>query len=209
MADYLTLSGLKTTLGVTTTANDADLSASITAASRAVDKICRRRFSLDSAANPRYYSPINSWCLLTDDIATTTGLVLVTRDDGLNVDTDDGNLNTWTLNTDFVLEPLNAAGTGDDDVWPWWKLTVMPTGSFVFNRWYPRSAKVTAKWGWEAIPKPVVEATQVLAERLYKVKKDSYMGVLEFNDVAVRIARLDSSLMLLLGPYIKQRIAVG
>lgn len=209
MTDYLTSSALLATLGVTSPAvqQTSDASAACTAASRAIDNICTRRFYAD--ANPtqtRYYSPANTSRLDIEDLITLTSLV--SRDDGGNVDTADSGLHTWTLNTDFVLAPLNAQ-QNSADVWPWTQVQTIPTGGFSFNVLYPRSVKVTGKFGWPAVPGPVVDATTLLAERIYKMKREAQLGVIVLVDTAVRIARADSNIMILIGPYMRHRVAVA
>ena len=212
VGDYTTLPALKATLGITTTGYDSDVSASITGASRAIDNLCQRRFYVDSGtAVAQYFDPVNPWHLdLTADISGTASLVVVTRDDGLNVDTASG-LNTWTLNTDFFLEPLNAQANSQSggEVWPYTRLRVNPAGSFVFNPYFPRSCKVTAFWGWPAVPQPIIDATILLGARLYKMKREAPLGVIALADAAIRIAKSDSNLMLSVGPYMRRRPVVS
>ena len=200
MADYVTSAQLKATLGITGTGFDADLQASATGASRAIDKLCNRRFYADADANQvRYYSPVEPGLLQIDDLVTLTSLL--TSDDGTTFG------NTWTLNTDFVLQPLNAAA--DAEVWPYTSIKTHPNGSFLFNTFYPRSVQLTGKFGWAAVPAPVFDATTLLAERLYKMKREAPLGVQVFADVAMRIARADSNLMMSIGPYRKVAAAVA
>lgn len=209
MSDYLTSSALLNTLGVTSPSGQqtSDAAAACTAASRALDNLCSRRFYADADANQtRYYSPANVAGLDIEDLVTLTSLV--SRNDGGNVDTADSGLNTWTLNTDFVLAPLNAQ-QNSADVKPWTRLEVIPTGSFSFNILYPRSVKVTGKFGWASTPAPITDATTLLAERVYKMKREAPLGVIALADVAIRIARADSNIMLLIGSYMKHRIAVA
>lgn len=208
MADYVTPSALLATLGVTSSGDQftQDAQAACTAASRAIDNLCERRFYADSnTTQTRYYSPVNASRLNIEDLVTLTSLV--SRDDGLNVDTASG-LNTWTQNTDFVLAPLNA-GQNSADVWPYTRIEVIPTGSYSFNTRFPRSVKVTGKFGWAAVPGPITDATTLLAERIYKMKREAQLGVIVLVDTAVTIARADSNIMILVAPYMKHRVAVA
>ena len=199
--DYITSAALKATLNISVTTSDADIAASITAASRALDRICQRRFYADADANQvRYYTPIRWDWLEVDDLVTLT--TLKSADDGTGTFA-----NAWTLNSDFFLEPLNAQA--DADSWPYTSLRVHPSGAFTFNTFYPRSVQVTGMFGWPAVPGPIVDGTTLLAERLFKMKREAPLGVLAFQDVAVRVARADSNLMILIGAYIKHRAAVA
>ena len=154
----------------------------------------------------RYYSPVNSLRLDIEDLITLTSLKA--RDDGGNVDTADSGLITWTVNTDFWLAPLNAA-QDSANVWPYTRIEVNPTGNYVLNTLYPRSVKVTGKFGWASTPGPVTDATTLLAERIYKMKREAPLGSIVLADVAVRLARADSNLMILIGPYMKHRVAIA
>lgn len=200
--DYITSAALKATLGITVTTWDADVAASISAASQAINDICQRRFYLDAdATGVRYYTPTDRCYLeIADLVALTT---LQTDADG------DGTFEqTWTLNTDFDLLPLNA-GQDSQNLRPWEAIEVRRRGAYVFPTNYTRSVKVTGQFGWPAVPSGIVDATTLLAERLFKMKREAPLGVLAFADVAVRVARADSNLMTLLGAKMRHRIAVG
>ena len=104
---YVTLAGHKGYLGIDDSVEDALLEQIIEAASRSVDRIANRRFYLDAAATPRTYRPIGNLRVITDDIGTTSGLVLKTDPDST------GNyLTTFTLNLDYITEPTNALALG-------------------------------------------------------------------------------------------------
>lgn len=202
MSDYITSSALKATLTLSGTSfADDDITAAITAASRALDNLCQRRFYADTdAMSVRHYSPEDPGLLEIDDLVTLT--TLKSADDGSTTFA-----NTWTENVDFVLEPLNA--TSDADDWPWTHIRVHPLGSFLFNTRYPRSVEVTGKFGWAAVPGPIVDATTMLATRLLKMKREAPLGVLAFQEVAVRVSRTDPNIGILAGPYMKHRAAVA
>lgn len=201
--DYVTLAAMKVTLALPNTTWDADVSASITAASRAIDGLCDgRRFYLDpDATSVRYYSPDgNGRELDIDDLNELASLMTDTDGDG-TFDT------TWTLNTDFNLEPLNAQAD-PNDVWPFTRIRVRPTSSLVF-RGFPRSVQVTGQFGWAAVPQAIVEGTTLLTERLFKIKREAPLGVLAYQDVAIRIAKADPNLQMMIGQYMKHAVAVA
>lgn len=200
--DYTTSAALKATLSLTGSSYaDADISAAITAASRAIDNLCNRRFWLDADANQiRYYTPYSLSSLQVDDLVAFTALA-----------TDPGGDNTfgdsWTLHTDFELEPLNAAADG----WPWTKIVVRQNGSFTLPMNYTRSVRLTAQFGWAAVPQAIVDATTIIATQLLKRKREAPFGVLALgpNGEAIRLAKLDPQVSMLVGPYMRHRIGVA
>lgn len=206
---YITAAQLLATLGQTSASSQqtSDATAAVSAATSAIDNLCQRPgtstrdgFGVDAdAAQIRYYSPAVWDRLPIDDLVTLTSLQ--TRDDGVDIDTATG-ANTWTLNTDFSLEPLNAASEG----WPFTHFRVNPAGSFTFNVVYPRSVKVTGKFGWPATPQPIIDACTLISERVYKMKREGPLGVVAFQQEVVRVASADRNVMLLLAPYMRMRI---
>jgi hypothetical protein len=126
---YITLESFKATLTLSGESYaDGDITAAISAASAGVDLLCKRPgttsrlgFQQDADANQvRYYTPVELYGLDVDDLVTIT-----------TVQTDPGGDNTWpdtwSANTDFSAEPLNAAADG----WPYTRLTVRPQGAFL------------------------------------------------------------------------------
>ena len=192
--EYVTWATLEATLGLTgETFADADGAAAVEAASRAVDGYCERRFYADSDANQiRYYQARNSNCLAIHDLVTLTAIAVDTSGDQTFS-------TTWTQNTHFVLDPLNAAADGK----PYTRINVMPLGGSYFPYYYPRSVKITGKWGWPTVPAPIVDATSILATRILKRRREAPFGIVSFGDEAVRIARTDPDLALLLAPYVR------
>ena len=197
---YLELEQAKATAELTgTTFADQEYQAAIIAASRAVDEICHRRFYADPNANQvRYYTidPRTPRVLELDDVTTMT--TLATDDDG------NGTYETtWTVDRDFVLEPLNAAADGR----PYERLRLHPNGLYVLPT-FPKSVKVTAAFGWAAVPSAVSEATRLIAIRVVKRVRDAIFGVvaLGLEGEAVRIARTDPDVMLLLHNYIRDQV---
>jgi hypothetical protein len=199
--DYLEVEDLKLTLSLQGTSfANLDLAEVIAAASRKVDERCDRRFYPDAdAAQVRYYSPEDSYVLYVDDIVTITSLK---SDDG-----GDGTFeNTWTLNTDYVPEPLNAAA----DAEPWTKLCVHPSSSFYFPVNYPRSVELTGKFGWTAVPAQVKTATKMVAARYVKRIREAPTGVAGFgvDGAVVRMMSVDADVDDLLAPF-SRRVLVA
>lgn len=196
--EYVTLSALKATLNLSTESfADADIGVALEAASRGVDDVCHRRFWADPDANQvRYYNPFAQQILKIDDLVTLT--TLATDPGG------DGTFElTWTLNSDFTFGPQNA----DADGFPWEIVKVHPNGRYIFPKDMPRSVKVTAKFGWPAIPPKVISATGIIAHKLLRRAREAPFGIVSMigadSGVAMRIARNDPDVMFLLDRYIK------
>jgi hypothetical protein len=192
--NYVGLEEFKTTLTMASeTFADPDITIALAAASRGIDEICGRRFYADAdATQVRYYSPSDAWTLYVDDIITVTSLK--TDDSG------DGTFeNTWTLNTDYVREPLNAAADSE----PWTKLCVHPSGSYYFPTSYPRSVELTGKFGWAVVPAQIKQATTLAAHRLLKRAREVPFGIagIGLDGSAVRIVSMDPDVAALVAPF--------
>ena len=107
--------------------------------------------------------------------------------------------NTWTLNTDYNAEPLNAAANAQ----PWTKLCVHPRGRHFFPANFPRSVELTGKFGWLSVPSQVEQATTLLAHRLLKRARQAPFGIsgLGLDGSVVRIMMSDPDVMMLLRPF--------
>ena len=197
--DYITLAALKSTLSMTgVTFADADLTVAISAASRAVDKLCARRFWPDSSDQTRYYSADRVRKLEIDDLITLTTLA-----------SDDDNsmtyANSWASGSDFVLSPYNAAADGE----PYTAVEALPSGNFTFHNRYPKSVKLTGLFGWSAVPVDVVSATTFLAARIVRLMREAPFGVVAFDGMVYHVAKADSNVMMLIGPYMRHKYAIA
>jgi hypothetical protein len=183
-SDYCTLAELKATLSLTGESYaDPDLSLAITAASRGIEDMTDRRFYLDSDANQiRYFTPTGAYRVDIDDLAQLTALA--TDWTGAQTFTQ-----SWSQPLDFALYPLNAAADGE----PYTAIEVMPRSGLYMPWDYPRSVRVTGKFGWPAVPEPIKQATMMLAARLVKQVREAPFGVAGFGQdgIAVRIAGQD------------------
>jgi hypothetical protein len=182
-SDYCTISELKATLSLTGESYaDPDLSLAITAASRTIEQMTDRRFYEDTDANQiRYYTPTGAFRVDIDDAVTVTALA--TDWSGAQTFTQ-----SWTVNHDYILTPLNAAADGE----PYTAIEVMPRSGLYMPWDYPRSVRVTGQFGWPAVPEPIKQATMMLASRLVKQVREAPFGIAGFGDgVAVRLAGAD------------------
>jgi hypothetical protein len=148
---YCTLAEVKAALRLTDSADDTLLENSIEGASRRVDGYCGRWF-YKTSATAIALMPYNFYYVPVQDIATTTGLIVKTDDNG-----DGAFETTWTLGTDYMLEPTNAVLNGR----PYRRITAIGSRSFPLTIVPdPPHVQVTAQWGWDAVPDDVREAKQ-------------------------------------------------
>lgn len=187
MTDYATLAELKTELRITDTSDDTELQSKLTSASRRVDRDTGRRFYVDSVTSTRIYRAHHEELLIVDDISTDTGLVV-----------EIGRGTSWATvdSTSYDLLPENAVA---DAV----AIETLQRINAVWPLWGPQRVRVTAKWGWPAVPEEIKNATLLLAGRLFR-RKDSLEGVKGFADLGVvRVSKYDPDYNDLIGPYVR------
>jgi hypothetical protein len=178
----ISVAALRTHLGIDDQGDDGTLTRAVDAANERVAKYCGAPYRIfdktaTDDASARVYRPTDQCELYVHDFWTTTALVV-------KVDfADSGTFGTtWTLGTDFILEPDNAVADGE----PFTKIVAVGT---YFPIWNVRpSVQVTAAWGWPSIPARATEAALLEAAKVWK-RKDSPEGVLggfgDFNAVRV------------------------
>jgi hypothetical protein len=179
---YVELEEFKATANLSgQTYADSDIQTALVAASRGIDKALGRRFYPDVDVNQvRYYTP-NGGCTVTiDDLITLTSLVSDYDGDGTFEE-------TWTQNTDFILEPLNAVADG----FPFDTIRRHPRSGLRFSP-YPRSLKLTGKFGWATTPDAIKQLTMLVAARLVKRTREAPFGIVSFglDGAAVRASQM-------------------
>jgi hypothetical protein len=173
--DYVEVSDLAGYVRIDDNVDDAQLALAITAASRAVDRHCRRQFGQVAAPEARYYRPkystrYGAWILVTDDLMTTTGLVV-----------------TGT----YTLYPRNAAAKAR----PWTSLH--------FDTEPDCELEVTARWGWTEVPDSVKQACLLQASRLF-ARRGAPFGIAGSPDAGSEmrlLAKVDPDVAVTLEPY--------
>lgn len=185
--EYATLAELKAFLRITDTTDDVELQDKLTAASRRIDRDTGRRFWVDGSATARTYRAMHPELLLVDDISTTVGLIVEV-----------GRGSTWTAvdSTGYDLLPENAIADG-------WAIETLQRVGACWPVWGSTRVRVTAKWGWPAVPEPIKAACILLAGRTFR-RKDSPEGVKGFSDLGViRVSRYDADYDNNIGPYVR------
>jgi hypothetical protein len=195
---YITLANLKTYLKIDDSVDDTILEGIIESASRSIDRIANRRFYADAAATARTYRPIGNLRVQIDDVSSTTGLI---------VKTDPGSTGTYattfTLNTDYIVEPTNAIALGR----PITTITIVGPTAFSLPVNYWPQVQVTAKWGWPAVPDDIEQATYILSADLYK-RRDSVGGVLGISELgAIRMSPLGRDIAAIVRAYRREFFA--
>ena len=192
---YATLTQVKAAMRITDNIDDTLIEMAVESASRAIDGYAMRSFYSSGTAT-RYYAADDSYVVQTDDISGTA-ITLQTSSAG------DGVFDTTWKVTDYQLEPNN--GYTDGLSVPYTRIRA------VEDYLYPVEAdqalvKVTAVFGWPAVPIAITQACVIQSSRLFK-RLDSPLGVAGFGDMgAVRVSRyLDPDVEQLIAPYRKTR----
>lgn len=187
---YATLAEVKAALRISDTMDDTLLEMAIESASRLMDSYTARSF-YNAGSAARYFTADNDFLTNIDDAITITEIATDASADG-SYDT------IWQAD-DYQLEPLN--GRVDGLVVPY--NAIRATGDYTFPIWGGEGlVKVTATWGWSAIPIAIKQATIIQSSRIFK-RLDSPLGVLSSPDLGfIRLgARIDPDVAQLVDPY--------
>lgn len=168
--------------------DDPIIERAVETASRSIDRFCKRRFYLDATATARTFEATTLDTLYVTDIGSTSGLIVAT-DDAAN-----GQFSTIWDASDYQTEPSYIAEK------PIVTIRALSGGFPIYSN-HRYGVKVTAKWGWPAVPVEVEQATVILTSRLVK-RKDAPTGVEGFGEFGVvRISPTDKDVVNLIGPY--------
>lgn len=199
--DYVTPFDLGAYVRIPDGSDDAQMSLAIAAASRAVDLACGRQFGQEAAPVARVYTAravagyLGRWVVEIDDLMTAAGMV---------VDADlDGDGTFETALSSYTRRPLNALVDGR----PWTQLAVPPSASLVATE---GAVRVTARWGWSAVPEPVRQACMLQASRLF-ARRNSPFGIAgspEAGSELRLLARVDPDVEVSLRPFKRHRRVV-
>lgn len=200
---YGDLATLKAMLSITDTTRDALLTLNLSAASRLIDAATSRRFYADTVVSQRLYTPerreawyVSGGSIIVDDISSTTGLII---EEGYNGYTGVPTGTYTDISNDFVLQPDNALALGRP-------ITALRRAIGVIMDPYIL-LRVTALWGWPAVPDEINMAALIQAARLYR-RKDSPEGVLGNSEWgSMRVSRVDPDVAALIAPYVTSGFA--
>lgn len=198
---YVTEQEMRDYIKSKNTDNSDSIIAAIATASRKVDAHCDR-FFYQLATTIRYFSPCYEsgglWILPIHDLASTSALTVVSST------TNDGTYPTsWTINTDFIAEPVNQMHAGLTG-WPYTRLHAVGTQVWPmrYSATQRETVKITGTWGWAAVPDAVKQATKIVAHQLWKLGEAPF-GVAGWGDYgAIRVREIPQASDLL-APYRK------
>lgn len=167
--NYITRDQVKGWMTIQGTEYDTLIDDVVASISREIEDICHRQFNQETAATARVYDPVDARMVVVDDFYTTTGLIVETDDDG------DGVFETTWDATDYELRPLNGVANGRTG-YPYWQICVRQGSSKRFHQMRSANVRVTASWGWSAVPSAVFQAAKLVAADTFQMK-DSRLGI--------------------------------
>jgi len=187
MPDYATTAELKAFVRIGDAADDAQIALALSAASRSVDRACNRQFGL-SAVQDRFYTADGNGWVEIDDLPSIIGLVVGADSAGDNL--------YGTSVTGWVGYPLNAPSDG----LPYTTLggQYATPGGLSGSR-----IKVTAAFGWAAVPTTIKQATLLQASRFLS-RRDSPYGIAGSPDAGSEmrlLAKMDPDVSLIVRPF--------
>ncbi|KWX19887.1 hypothetical protein AFM11_33450 [Mycolicibacterium wolinskyi] len=178
-------------MGDAAATDNAELVLAIETASRSVDRICNRQFGKTETLETRYYTARfdrnrRRWIIDVDDFATVDGLIAETV--GAQYDSEI---------TGYLPAPVNAVLDGK----VWTQLVVDPASSAVPDA-TEHGVRVTATWGWPAIPPTIKLATLIQASRLFS-RRHAPFGVAGNPEVGQLrlLERLDPDVAISVRPF--------
>ena len=194
---YATLNQIKSALRIPTAdaTDDALLEMAVESASRLIDAYCGRNFIVaGTAPTTRYFNADDPYVVQIDDARSIAEVQTSSSEDGIYDITWDITPHTG----DVQAEPLNDYVGGI--VWPYTRLRAI--GDYVFPVDRETTVKVTAVYGFPAIPVTVTQAAVLQSSRIF-TRLQSPLGVAGFGDMGVmRVSRgLDPDVAQLIEGY--------
>lgn len=195
---YATAEELKTRIEISTTNYDGQIDDALATASREVESYCSRQFNRADVATARVYAAEACSRVDVDDFYTVDGLTVSVGVDGVTYPT------AWATSY-WLPRPLGGVVNGVPG-WPYYQLAAASGLAFTVNG--RPTVQVTARWGWQAVPAPVKQATLILAGELLKLK-DAPFGVAGFGEFGAVRVRDNPRARSLLAPYRRYAVLVA
>ena len=192
---YASLSEFKAAVGITDTTDDGALQSVLEATDTLIDLYCDRKTGFGTATETRYYTAEDYEYVLTDDLVSITTLQ---TDDDANGTYE----TTWTVGTDYVLAPRNAALDG----FPYTEIDTSVTWPRNFPKDVYLGVKVVGVFGFPAVPAAVKQAEIIQAGAVWNSRTAPF-GVIGSADLGgiLRMSRaLHPEAALILEPYRKR-----
>jgi hypothetical protein len=160
---YITLADLKGYLKIdlSKVAQDVQLQDAINSASNEINDHCGRQFGKADSLSARHYQPESRWSLMVDDFYDATGLTIA-------YETSYGVYSDPILPLPTDLRPLDGVMDGQPG-WPYNEIR----GNFAYAG---SMVRVTALWGWAAVPAAIKQATLIVAAQTFRLA-DTPLGI--------------------------------
>lgn len=184
---YATAAQYKAQTGKTSAADDTTLERQLLAVSRMVDRKLGRAagsFNKDASAVVRLFRPATTRGVLdVDEFVSITSVELDTGYDGL--------YSTLLAGTAYELLPWNAADGPEAN--PYTQIGLYPWGSR--TSWAEgERVKVTAVWGWPAVPAGIITATIELTAIL-RIESGRATSAINEMDQVISMSRVGQSII--------------
>lgn len=193
---YATLAEFKGWIDIDDTIEDTEIQQKLDATSRTIDRMCGRRFAVETAATKTFWAsdPNN---LQVPDLISLTSLAVDVNGNGTYSRT----LTTANYELLPYMDETGAAAVRYD------RIRILPTSSIGF---YPgHRVRAIGNWGYvvgasNAAPDDVKLACLILTARLWK-RRETPLGILGQTDLGTfeRIRSEDPDVSMLLKPYVR------
>jgi hypothetical protein len=180
---------------------DENLQDAINSASGEIEKHCNRQFNKADTATARVFEPDDCYEVTVDDFWTTDGLVVEVDTSG------DGSFSTTVSSSDYEVYPRNGVVDGQTG-WPHYEIRLVEDSFPIYLR-RKGIVRVTAKWGWTAVPEAVRQAAVIIAAETFQLKDAPFgtAGMDQFGNIYhVRDNRIAAGK---LARYCRRRIPAG
>ena len=192
---YVTLAEMKAYARIDDTDADTAITSIIKSASRIVDDHCGRQFNDAGSVSARVFESIGAGLAMVDDFSTATGLIVETGPDSTT------GYSTTISGNDYTLLPLNGV-VEHMPGYAYNRIKLANTSSFCSSNGKP-ALRVTARWGWAAVPDGVKDATLIVGAKLFGRRySPSGQPIAGAGDFMFRISsRDDPNATAALSPY--------
>jgi hypothetical protein len=185
----------------------ADLEWAMEAASEAIQSYCGRAFLSETPASARYFDSEDSRRLDIDDCTAVTEIAV-----------DTGGTGTFTALAATEYQLLPPGGRSRTlGVVPY-QAVMRIGGLWPHRNRYPLTftashrvglVRVTALWGWTAVPHPVKRATAIFTQDLLRDKEATFGGVATTTEGVTIMSRMPRRVADLCGPFRRMDVVLG
>ena len=169
----------------------------ISAASRLIDDYTGRVFYSATAAEDRYFTAQSAERLYLDDYQSITAVAV-------DEDLDESYSLTLSATADYRPMPSKR-----ENGWPYTYIEIRRGSVNDFPCWLSEGVKVTAVWGWAAVPDAIREACLLQAFRLYR-RQAAPFGVVGGGELGTAVAipagkqtGLDPDVEMMVRPFVR------